>query len=224
MTTASSWGGRCATIVDMSAPAPLDRDRIVAAAVTMLERDGVAGLSMRKLAAELGTKPMSIYHHVPNKSALLSLALSEIAAHIPWEPPTGAPRERMIHIAMDMYLKLTDIPWIVAILREGTNVGTPALALADQFITAANELGLDDQHALNLWCGVWYLVSSELQWHDSVAHRTDEQRSWFETMDPDSVAALPAVARILPDWREYSAGFDLREAITAQIDGAITSQ
>ena len=50
---------------------PLSRDLIVRTAVELIERDGVNAVSMRRLAAELGTGAMSLYNHVPNKSALL---------------------------------------------------------------------------------------------------------------------------------------------------------
>jgi AcrR family transcriptional regulator len=49
----------------------LSRDRILAAAIEMVDRDGLEDLSMRKLAAELDVSTMSLYNHVPNKDALL---------------------------------------------------------------------------------------------------------------------------------------------------------
>ncbi len=50
---------------------PLTRDRIIAAAVDVIERDGVTAISMRKVASELGYAVMSLYNHVPSKDALL---------------------------------------------------------------------------------------------------------------------------------------------------------
>jgi AcrR family transcriptional regulator len=49
----------------------LTRDAIVRAAVEVIEHDGVNALSMRRVASELGVAVMSLYNHVPNKSALL---------------------------------------------------------------------------------------------------------------------------------------------------------
>jgi AcrR family transcriptional regulator len=57
---------------------PLTRDAIVEAALTVLERDGLAGLSMRRLAQELGTGAASLYWHVGNKEELLGLILDRI--------------------------------------------------------------------------------------------------------------------------------------------------
>lgn len=50
---------------------PLSRTRILACALAMIDRYGLEGLSMRRLAAELDVSAMSLYNHVPNKDALL---------------------------------------------------------------------------------------------------------------------------------------------------------
>ncbi|MFC3896519.1 TetR/AcrR family transcriptional regulator C-terminal domain-containing protein [Lentzea rhizosphaerae] len=59
---------------------PLTRDRIVDAAVRLIEREGVEAVSMRRLAAELGAGTMSLYNHVPNKALLVDLAAERIMA------------------------------------------------------------------------------------------------------------------------------------------------
>ncbi|HUQ57721.1 TetR/AcrR family transcriptional regulator C-terminal domain-containing protein [Lentzea sp.] len=59
---------------------PLTRDRIVDAAVRLIEREGVEAVSMRRLAAELGAGTMSLYNHVPNKAVLVDLAAERIMA------------------------------------------------------------------------------------------------------------------------------------------------
>ena len=49
------------------APEPLSRERIVEAALALVQADGLAGLSTRKLGQSLGCEAMSIYHHFPGK-------------------------------------------------------------------------------------------------------------------------------------------------------------
>ncbi|UEA61618.1 TetR/AcrR family transcriptional regulator [Gordonia otitidis] len=205
----------------MPAARSLHLDEIVEAAIRILEREGPDALSMRRLAVDLGTKPMTLYNYVPNKSALLGLALSEVAARIPWDAPSGAPRERMISVAVDMYEKMRGIGWLVPILRDGTTVGTPALALADTFLAAALELGMTPTAALSTWRSVWYLVASELQWQDTLSRRSAEEKSWFERIDATELDDYPTIRSLLPAWPRYSAGFDLRDAITAQVDGML---
>lgn len=61
---------------------PLSRELIVRTAVAMIERDGINAVSMRRLAAELGTGAMSLYNHVPNKAALLNAVAEHILADL----------------------------------------------------------------------------------------------------------------------------------------------
>lgn len=49
----------------------LTREAILDAAIELLDHDGLAGLSMRKLGTAVGVEAMSLYNHVPNKEALL---------------------------------------------------------------------------------------------------------------------------------------------------------
>lgn len=54
-----------------AARTPLSPERIHEAALALIDEHGIEALSMRRLAAVLGVDPMSIYHHVPGKQALL---------------------------------------------------------------------------------------------------------------------------------------------------------
>lgn len=55
----------------MPHPARIDRDAILQTARAMMEQEGVDGLSVNRLAAALGVKPPSLYHHFKSKAALL---------------------------------------------------------------------------------------------------------------------------------------------------------
>ncbi|MBF6172354.1 TetR/AcrR family transcriptional regulator C-terminal domain-containing protein [Nocardia blacklockiae] len=50
---------------------PVTRAAVLSAALEIVDRDGVEGLSMRRLAEAVGRDPMVIYRHVPNKAAVL---------------------------------------------------------------------------------------------------------------------------------------------------------
>lgn len=50
---------------------PLSRDRIVRTALSIIDRDGLEAISMRRVGDELGVEAMSLYNHVGNKAALL---------------------------------------------------------------------------------------------------------------------------------------------------------
>lgn len=61
----------------------LSRERVVAAALAVVDRDGLDGLTMRALGRELGVDPMADYHHVPSKAAILQGVVEAILAEIP---------------------------------------------------------------------------------------------------------------------------------------------
>jgi AcrR family transcriptional regulator len=79
---------------------PLTRDAIVDAALALLDREGLAGLSMRRLAQELGAGAASLYWHVRDKEELLSLLLDRIVgeAQIP-DPDPANWREQVKELA-----------------------------------------------------------------------------------------------------------------------------
>lgn len=65
----------------------LSRDVIVDAALVVLDRHGLDGLSMRRVAEELETGAASLYWHVANKEQLLNVILDRVIGEIPLPPP-----------------------------------------------------------------------------------------------------------------------------------------
>ena len=57
---------------------PLSRERVLRAAVSLADRDGIDSLTMRNLAHEVGVEAMSLYYHVANKEAVLDGVVDEI--------------------------------------------------------------------------------------------------------------------------------------------------
>jgi AcrR family transcriptional regulator len=65
---------------------PLSRDRILNAAIRVADRGGAGAISMRHVAQELGVEAMSLYHHVPNKEAILDGVVDAVFAAIELPP------------------------------------------------------------------------------------------------------------------------------------------
>src|SRR5512143_3729893 len=81
---------------------PLDRARIVAEALRIVDDEGVEALSLRRLAEGLGVTPMSIYWHVRDKAELVDLVGQAVLAEIELPPAFGDWREQLtdLHRAM----------------------------------------------------------------------------------------------------------------------------
>jgi TetR/AcrR family tetracycline transcriptional repressor len=73
---------------------PLDRERIVQVAITLLDEVGIDGLTMRSLATALGAKAASLYRHVRDKEELLVLVADELSAEVPPMPRQGTWQQR----------------------------------------------------------------------------------------------------------------------------------
>jgi len=113
---------------------PLNRERVLAAAVELADREGVEGLSMRRLAAELGVVPMALYKHVANKDELLDGMIDVVVAEI--DPPRTdtdwktAVRERILS-ARRMLLRH---PWASRVMESRTRPTMTVMAYMDSMI------------------------------------------------------------------------------------------
>lgn len=79
-----------------SARSALSREAIVDAALDVLDARGLDGLSMRRVAEELGTGPASLYWHVADKEQLLNVVLDRVIGEIPLPEPDPARWEEQL--------------------------------------------------------------------------------------------------------------------------------
>ncbi|MBW4705049.1 MULTISPECIES: TetR/AcrR family transcriptional regulator [unclassified Micromonospora] len=76
---------------------PLTRERIVTAAVALLDRHGIDGLTMRRLAEHLTVTPTALYWHVTTKEDVLDLAVDHIFGEVPL-PAAGSDWRDDVHL------------------------------------------------------------------------------------------------------------------------------
>ena len=90
-------GQEAASTPDGGRPArgPLSRERIVDAALALVERHGLPGLTTRRLGTALGFEAMSIYHHFPSKQHLLDALVERAIGSVGEPPPNADPIERL---------------------------------------------------------------------------------------------------------------------------------
>jgi AcrR family transcriptional regulator len=118
----------------------LSRERIVAAAIKILDDDGESALTFRALAARLATGSGAIYWHVAGKDELLTSATGDVVARVVTEVAGGAgPREAIRAIALGVFdaidahpwvgTQLSRVPWQPAMLQILEGVGRQLQAL-----------------------------------------------------------------------------------------------
>ncbi len=105
----------------------LNRVRVVAAAVALADVIGVDALTIRKLAVELDVKPMTIYHHVPNKEAIIDGMVDLVFGEIDL-PPTDLDWKRaMRQRAASARVVLARHPWAAPLMESRTSPGPATL-------------------------------------------------------------------------------------------------
>ncbi len=130
--------------------APLSRDAVVTAAMSLADRGGIDRLSMRALAADLGVEAMSLYNHVRNKEdlidALVEVVLAEIGRPHPGPDWRGALRAR----ALSMRAAFLAHSWAPQLIVGRLNTGPNMLAFYDATIGCLVEAGVDHARADHL--------------------------------------------------------------------------
>lgn len=120
----STWGteeGRrvLALLWDPPSPSPrgprqrLSVVQVVEAGMAVALRDGIEGLSMRKVATELGVGAMSLYTYVPGRDELFELMIDRAWADRTLPDPAAPWREQVEHHALQAWAMYQAHPWLV---------------------------------------------------------------------------------------------------------------
>ncbi|MFD0039233.1 TetR/AcrR family transcriptional regulator [Streptomyces anulatus] len=128
-------------------PAGLDRNRITEASVRLLDADGLAKFSMRRLAAELDVTAMSLYWYVDTKDDLLELALDSVYAEIAPPRENADWQDRLRELARSYRELLVRHIWISPLAGTFLNIGPNSMlfSYAVQDIVRATGLPLERQ-------------------------------------------------------------------------------
>ncbi|MGH8880375.1 MAG: TetR/AcrR family transcriptional regulator, partial [Stackebrandtia sp.] len=92
----------------------LSRERVVAAAVAIADAEGLAAVSMQRLATELGVTKMAMYRYVPGKSELTLLMVDDAMGQAP-EPAAGPGdwAATLENWARQLWDRLVAHPWVL---------------------------------------------------------------------------------------------------------------
>ncbi|GAA4946948.1 AcrR family transcriptional regulator [Nonomuraea thailandensis] len=121
----------------------LSRERIVEAAVALLDAEGVAGFSMRALAARLNAGTMSLYEYVQSKEDVLDLALDEVIGEIEAPGRPGPWRGFLIAQLTQSRAVMRRHPWVPALTATRPLLGPQAVARSRLFYEALAGAGLE---------------------------------------------------------------------------------
>lgn len=121
----------------------LSWQEIVTTAIEIADTEGLAALSMRRIAERLGVGTMSLYRHVPDKDDLLDLMVDEVYGMIELPEGTGGDwREALTTIAVQTRAVLRRHPWFGSAAASRSPLGPNALRHLEYTLAALDGHGL----------------------------------------------------------------------------------
>lgn len=144
---ASTWD----TVLQQEVENGLTRERIVAAAMAIADDEGLAAVSIRKVAAQLGSSPMAFYHYVPSKRDLLNLMLDTSNAEFTW-PATKLTdwRGALSHFGRESRRCLKRHPWAIELRAGDPEYGPECIRILESLLTTLSQFGLDVRTAIRI--------------------------------------------------------------------------
>lgn len=115
-------------------PTRLSAARVLAGAIGLADRIGIEQLTMRKLATELDVRTMTIYHHVPNKEAILDGMVDIVFSEISRPPADTDWKTAMRRRSLSARAVLARHPWAVPLMESRTAPGPETLRHHDAVI------------------------------------------------------------------------------------------
>ncbi|GHF33613.1 AcrR family transcriptional regulator [Amycolatopsis bartoniae] len=205
----------------------LSRERIVAAAVELLDTAGEGGLTFRALTERLATGAGAIYWHVANKDELLDAATDAVVAAALAVEPTGAadPRDEIRAVALGLFDAIDEHPWLATQLATELSrspSGTVTPRILESIGRRVRALGVrEDSWFLAATVLVQYILGGAAQNAANArvlgpgANRDEflgtVSKVW-EELDPDEYPFIRAVAEQMRDHddrEQFLAGIDL---------------
>jgi AcrR family transcriptional regulator len=170
---------------------PLNRERILAAALELVDEQGIDALSMRKLGQALGYEAMSLYNHVANKDDLLDGILDLVLAEMePPDPEGGLPAIRAAAVSAHEALKRH--PWAAGMLLAPGRVRPARIRAMDALLGALRHAGFSPEttyHAYHVLDAHIVGFSLWASTHGKMPEHIEDVRAWFEETIP--VATFP---------------------------------
>lgn len=171
-------------------PRALSEGDVIDAALAIADRDGVAGLSMRGLARELGVPIMTLYGYVPNKRALDALVADAVLAEVTIPEPDSGSWDRRLHTMLCEARRVL--------------VKRPRLAAGD---TSARGSAVELVHGGSFGREATRLATAVLGLLEEGGFGPDEQLTCFRTLfiyvtgytEPDEHAPLSTLDRAVTD-------------------------
>lgn len=197
---------------------PLSRDRIVAAAVAIADADGLDAVSVRRIAAQLQARPMSLYAHVSSKEDLLELMHDHVVGDALLGDVPEDWKEGLRMIARSTREVALRHPWMIATSGDAPRFGPNTLRHADESAGAVRSLDLSDatKRALLIAVDTYTMGHVMMELAGSIRRRPDREVEQARRAATAHYVRREVAAGAYP----HLATFDVDELVTAGDAGA----
>ncbi len=182
---------------------PLTKERVLAAALTIADRDGLDALSMRAVARAVSAAAMSLYHHVADKEALLDELVELVFAEIALPPDDRGWRAALRHRMRSAHDALRRHPWAIALMESRTRPGPANLRQREAMLAVLRRADFSIVGATHAqWVLDSYLYGHALQLATLPFEGAEELAAMAEDvflpqLDPDTHPYLTETAQAL---------------------------
>ncbi|WP_328695713.1 TetR/AcrR family transcriptional regulator [Streptomyces sp. NBC_00342] len=195
--------------------AGLGRERIAAAAVALVDRDGLERFGVRRLAEELGVDPMSIYHHVKGKAALLDVISEAVLAEVVAAPDSAshdwaAVVRRAAHSYRDVAYRH---PQVFPLLVTRAQTSTVAIAALEHVVSTMRAAGLPDRVAADAPMVLFGFLNGHL------LARTGGGPEGPASVPEFDSGAYPGMAALAPRWADFGSVAEFDRMLDIVLDG-----
>lgn len=177
----------------------LSAERIVATALELMDRDGLAGMSARTLAQKLGVQPMAIYHHLPGMEAVLDGVLDAVLDRVMIPQRTGVFEQDLKALTYAYVAALMDHPQAIPLLAGRRFNSRASMPFLEEVFRVFADAGLAPPDIASGFRMIGYFVHGALMaWS---ATQTAARRPDFRLESPEVLAGHPIASAVLPHLR-----------------------
>lgn len=130
--------------------AGLTRDAILRAAIAVADRECLGGLTMRRVASELGVEAMTLYHHVRNKDALLDGMVDQLFAELPPPKEHSSWQETLRAFAHAFLSELSAHPNLIGLVASRPALTPRNLATVEGLLESICSAGVEPARAYDM--------------------------------------------------------------------------
>ncbi|MFD4247207.1 TetR/AcrR family transcriptional regulator [Streptomyces sp. NPDC058525] len=176
----------------------LTRDEVLDAAASLVKQHGPAALTMRKLAAELGTAVTSIYWHVGNRESLLDALVRRTVEEMGAIRPAGrTPADRILSVARTLRHELRERPHLIAMVHERGLTERMFLPAQRALVHEVHAAGLRGTRAADAVRAIQFQIVGFLLVERNRERAPAQSPAESELWDPVDAPHDPALARAL---------------------------